>query len=78
MQHLVMSTATARARAARYRQSMRDQGYRLIQAWVPDVRTDAFAAAAHAQSAAVASSPSAQEDQDLIEAVSAPWDSWEE
>ena len=39
---------------------------------------EAHADAAHAQSAAVASSPSAQEDQDLIEAVSAPWDSWEE
>jgi antidote-toxin recognition MazE-like antitoxin len=42
-----------------------------VQIWVPDVRSPQFAAEAHRQSALVASSRGAGEDQDFIEAISA-------
>jgi len=42
-----------------------------VQIWVPDVRSRQFVAEAHRQSALVASSGRADEDQDFIEAVSA-------
>jgi Protein of unknown function (DUF3018) len=45
---------------------------RPIQIWVPDVRSPAFAAEAHRQSLAVASSPHEQEDQEFVDAVSNP------
>jgi hypothetical protein len=44
---------------------------RPIQIWVPDVRSPAFAAQAHEQSRAVASSRHAAEDQAFIDIVSA-------
>jgi hypothetical protein len=37
---------------------------------VPDTRSPDFAAEAHRQSLAVANSPHAQDDQDLIDAIS--------
>ena len=42
-----------------------------MQIWVPDVRSPQFAAEADRQSALVASSRGAGEDQDFIEAISA-------
>lgn len=53
---------------------MRERGYRPVQIWVPDVRTAAFAAEAKRQSAVVAEADSRHDDQDFIEAISAPWD----
>ena len=53
-----------------YRERLRSQGLRPIQIWVPDVRSPAFTAEAHRQSAAVAASPHAEEDQVFINAVS--------
>jgi len=53
---------------------MRERGYRPIQVWVPDVRTEQFAAEAHRQSEAVAEAERHGDEQDFIEAVSAPWD----
>jgi hypothetical protein len=53
---------------------MREQGYRPVQVWVPDVRTEQFAAEAHRQSAAVAAAGGDSDDQDFIEAVSIAWD----
>jgi hypothetical protein len=41
--------------------------------WVPDVRSKAFARAAHRQSLAVAKSPHANDDQEFVDAISA-WD----
>lgn len=52
---------------------MRARGYRLLQVWVPDVRTDEFAAKAHQQSLLAAQSDSQSDDQDFIESVSADW-----
>lgn len=53
---------------------MREKGYRPIQVWVPDVRTERFAAEAHRQSALVAAADRHGDDQEFIEAVSTPWD----
>lgn len=74
MQHRVMATphedpfVTRRVRT--YRQRMRARGMRPIQMWVADVRAPGFAAEAHRQSAAVADSDHAADDQAFIDAVS--------
>lgn len=56
-----------------YRQRMRERGFRPVQIWVPDVRTEKFAAEARRQAALVAEADRAGDDQEFIEAVSAPW-----
>lgn len=48
---------------------MRAQGMRPVQLWVADVRAPGFAAEAHRQSAAVAASDHARDDQDFIDAL---------
>lgn len=53
---------------------MREQGFRLVQVWVPDVRSEGFAAQAHEQSAAVGAADRLGDDQAFIEAVSAGWE----
>ena len=53
-----------------HRERLRAQGLRPIQIWVPDVRSHAFRSEAHRQSAAVAASTPAREDQAFIDAVS--------
>ncbi|WP_431030841.1 antitoxin MazE family protein [Plantibacter sp. RU18] len=63
-----------RDRVSDYRQRMRERGYRPVQVWVPDVRTEMFAAEAHRQSVAVALADRRGDDQAFIEALSAPWD----
>jgi hypothetical protein len=57
-------------RVQKYRAGLRAAGLRPIQIWVPDVRSRAFAAKAHRQSLAVASSRHAAEDQAFVDAVS--------
>lgn len=61
-------------RVREHRRRMREQGYRPVQIWVPDVRTKRFAAEAHRQSVAVAAAEVTGDDQDFIEAVSIGWD----
>jgi hypothetical protein len=61
-------SVTRRVRS--YRQRMRAQGMRPIQMWVADVRAPEFAVEAHRQSAAVAGSDHAADDQAFIDAVS--------
>lgn len=61
-----------RARVRAHRARLRAQGLRPIQIWVPDVRSPEFTAEAHRQSAAVASSAHARDDQAFIDALS--WD----
>ncbi|WP_349319166.1 antitoxin MazE family protein [Mycolicibacterium canariasense] len=63
-----------RERVGEYRRRMRERGLRPLQVWVPDVRTESFAAEAHRQSSLVARADESNDDQDFIEAVSAPWD----
>lgn len=65
--------STARAKVRAHRERLRKLGLRPVQIWVPDVRSKAFARAAHRQSLAVAKSPHAKEDQAFVDAISA-WD----
>lgn len=60
----------SREKVRAYRMRLRNQGLRPIQIWVPDMRSPAFAAEAHRQSAAVAASPHAKDDQDFVDAIS--------
>lgn len=57
-------------RVRTYRDRLRAQGLRPVQIWVPDVRSPGFAAQAHRQSAAVAASTHADDDQAFIDAAS--------
>ncbi len=61
---------TVNQRVAEYRRRMRARGYRPIQIWVPDVRSDEFAAEAHRQSARLALADRLGDDQDFVEAIS--------
>jgi len=63
--------STGRHKVRAHRARLRQQGLRPVQIWVPDVRSKAFARAAHAQSRAVARSPHAQDDQAFVDAISA-------
>ena len=65
--------STSRDKVRAHRKRLRKQGLRPVQIWVADVRSKAFARVAHRQSLAVARSPHAQDDQALVDAVSA-WD----
>lgn len=69
-----MATAgrtTSRDKVRAHRARLREQGLRPVQVWVPDVRSKAFARAAHRQSLAVSRSPHAKEDQEFVDAISA-------
>ena len=61
---------SSRAKVRIHRARLREQGLRPIQIWVPDVRAPGFRAEAHRQSAAVAASPRADDDQAFIDAIS--------
>lgn len=63
----------SREKVSAYRARQRALGMRPIQIWVPDVRAAAFRMEAHRQSAAVAASGGADEDQAFIDSV-AEWD----
>ncbi len=65
------SPKTSREKVQKHRNLLRAQGVRLIQIWVPDVRSRAFAVAARKQSRIVAASPFEAEDQAFIDAISA-------
>lgn len=63
-----------RERVNEHRRRMRERGYRLVQTWVPDVRSDRFTAEARRQARAVAAADQHTDDQDFIENVSAAWE----
>ena len=63
----------SRQRVRQHRSRLREQGLRPVQIWVPDTRSPVFAEEARRQSAAVARSEQAQEDQAFVEAVTAEW-----
>jgi hypothetical protein len=52
------------------RQRLREQSTRLIEIWESDTRSEAFAAAAHAQSIAASTSGQTEADQSFIDSVS--------
>lgn len=62
--------STSRHKVRLHRQRLRAQGLRPIQIWVPDVRAAGFRAEAHRQSARVATSAHARDDQAFIDAIS--------
>ena len=59
-----------RERVSSHRARLRAQGMRPVEVWMPDVRSPQFVAEAHRQSAAVASSTHAHDDQAFIDALS--------
>ncbi|MGQ0743702.1 MAG: antitoxin MazE family protein [Acidimicrobiales bacterium] len=59
-----------RGRVRAHRARLRAQGLRPIQIWVPDVRSPRFADEAHRQSAALAASERAADDQAFVDALS--------
>lgn len=65
------AASTSRDKVRLHRQRLRAQGLRPVQLWVPDVRSAKFRTEAHRQSALVAASAQAREDQDFIDAISA-------
>jgi len=60
----------SRDKVRAHRKQFRARGLRLIQIWLPDTRTAAFAAEAHRQSQVVARSQSARRDQEFIDEIS--------
>ncbi len=59
--------AAARDRVRKHRESLRAQGLRPIQIWVPDTRKPGFAEEARRQSLAVRNDPQEKETLDWIE-----------
>jgi hypothetical protein len=55
------SRPVAHESVRRYRERMRERGFRQIQLWVPDTRSPAFAAECRRQSLLVASDPADEE-----------------
>ena len=65
---------SSRARVSAHRERLRAQGLRPVQLWVPDVRTEQFAAEAHRQSALIASAEAHTDDLAFVEAITVDWD----
>ena len=68
--HAALLRAKSREKVKAHRQRQRKKGLRPVQIWVPDVRSRAFATAAHHQSLAVARSTHEAEDQAFVDAIS--------
>jgi hypothetical protein len=66
----VSSPKPSRVKVREHRERLRKQGLRPIQIWVPDVRSLVFRSEAHRQSAAIATSAQARDDQAFIDSVS--------
>ena len=64
---------SVRDRVARHRAAMRERGFRQIQMWVPDARTEEFKREARRQAIAVAAADRAGDDQDFVEQISEHW-----
>jgi Protein of unknown function (DUF3018) len=64
------SPKPSRVKVREHRKRLREQGLRPVQIWAPDVRSATFRKEAHRQSAAVAGSAHAFDDQAFIDAVS--------
>jgi hypothetical protein len=60
----------SREKVQNYRERMRARGFRPVQIWLPDTRTENFTKEAHRQSIAVAKSTHENEDQAFIDAIS--------
>jgi hypothetical protein len=69
----MLAIRPSREKVRRHRDRLRAQGLRPVQIWVPDTRAPGFAEEARRQSAAVATSEHAEEDQAFVDAISAEW-----
>jgi hypothetical protein len=67
---------TVNDRVREYRKRMKEQGFKELRIWVPDVNSPAFAKAAHEQSLLLAAADRADPSvQDYIDAMQAEvWD----
>ena len=63
----------SRDKVRRHRERLRAQGLHPVQIWVPDTRSPEFADEARRQSAAVAASEHAFDDQAFVDAISVEW-----
>ena len=70
----IFGMSDVKQRVKEYRQHLRDMGYRPVQLWVPDTRTDQFAKTAERDALAVARADQIGDDQAFVEAISAGWD----
>jgi hypothetical protein len=61
---------TVGRRVAQHRARLRAQGLRPLQIWVPDTNAPGFDEECHRQSAALAMSRDAEEDQAFVDAIS--------
>ena len=61
---------SSREKVRAHRARLRRQGLRPVQMWLPDTRSPKFAAEAHRQSLAIASSPTEADDQAFISLLS--------
>lgn len=66
----VTATKSSRDKFRAHRQRLRQRGMRLVQMWLPDTRTKAFAEQAHRDSVAIAHTTHAAEDQAWVDAMS--------
>jgi hypothetical protein len=66
---LASAAKPSRIKVRGHRERLRQQGLRPIQIWVPDVGSPAFRSEAHRQSAAVAASAHALDDQAFLDAA---------
>ena len=64
------NSESSRDKVRAYRERKRAQGYRLMQRWVPDVDSEEFKREARRVALAIANSPTAEEDQAFVDAVS--------
>jgi Antitoxin MazE-like len=68
-----MTAEAKRDKVRRYRESMRRQGLRPLQIWVPDTRAPGFDEEARRQSRAIAESEQEKDDQAFVDAISVEW-----
>ena len=68
------SPRPARDKVRAHRARLRELGLRPVQIWAPDTRSAAFVAEAHRQSALIAGSEQAADDQTFVDAIAAPWE----
>lgn len=64
------ATTSSREKVRAHRERMRARGMRLVQMWLPDTRSEAYAAQAHKDSLAIARSETEAEDQAWLESMS--------
>ena len=69
MARLARGAKPTHLKVREHRERLRAMGLRPIQIWVPDVRSASFRSEAHRQSAAVAASAHAAEDQAFIDVM---------